>query len=56
MADDVHGELVIKVKISGDNKCGTIDYTVEPEETFLERVHALVVQTLKVERIYPFDL
>lgn len=41
----------LKVKISGDNKCGTIDYTVKPEEKFLEREHALVGQTLKVERI-----
>lgn len=49
-ADDVHisprSELVIKGKISGDNKCGTIDYIVEPEEKFLERGRALVGRTL----------
>uniref|UniRef100_A0A8W8J6L5 CCHC-type domain-containing protein n=1 Tax=Magallana gigas TaxID=29159 RepID=A0A8W8J6L5_MAGGI len=49
-ADDVHipprSELVIKGKISGDNKCATIDYIVEPEEKFLERGRALVGRTL----------
>uniref|UniRef100_A0A8W8NC53 Peptidase A2 domain-containing protein n=1 Tax=Magallana gigas TaxID=29159 RepID=A0A8W8NC53_MAGGI len=49
-ADDVHipprSELVINGKISGDNKCGTIDYIVEPEEKFLERGRALVGRTL----------
>uniref|UniRef100_A0A8W8J306 Peptidase A2 domain-containing protein n=1 Tax=Magallana gigas TaxID=29159 RepID=A0A8W8J306_MAGGI len=49
-ADDVHipprSELVIKGKISGENKCGTIDYIVAPEEKFLERGRALVGRTL----------
>lgn len=49
-ADDVHipprSELVIRGKISGENKCGTIDYSVEPEEKFLERGRALVCRTL----------
>lgn len=42
----------LKVKISGDNKCGTVDYTVKPEEKFLEREHALVGQTLNTRSTY----